>query len=174
VDISLVSKSLSLARLPDAVVAAFASPLDIQFRWAQPLAEALQKDPDGVLARAARLRATGERRAASEVLAVLTAAGGQGVLNGSTPSRQVIEGQARAQRGAQPRCAGPAAAGILGRCRARRSRGRSAGLRAAVAGPALSAGQGAGVRANRAGFSAQRRANACCMARWRRPFSART
>lgn len=92
VDISLVSKSLSLARLPDAVVAAFASPLDIQFRWAQPLAEALQKDPDGVLARAARLRATGERRAASEVLAVLTATGGQGVLNGSTPSRQVIEG----------------------------------------------------------------------------------
>lgn len=56
VDISLVSKSLSLARLPEAVVAAFHSPLDIQFRWAQPLAEALQKDPDGMLARAARLR----------------------------------------------------------------------------------------------------------------------
>ncbi|EFK95109.1 parB-like partition protein, partial [sediment metagenome] len=59
VDVSLVSKSLSLARLPEAVVGAFASPLEIQFRWAQPLAEALQKDPDGVLARAAKLRAAG-------------------------------------------------------------------------------------------------------------------
>jgi ParB family chromosome partitioning protein len=36
VDVSLVSKSVSLARLPEAVVAAFPSPLDIQFRWAQP------------------------------------------------------------------------------------------------------------------------------------------
>lgn len=56
VDVSLVSKSVSLARLPDAVVAAFPSPLDIQFRWAQPLSEALQKDPDGVLRRAKELR----------------------------------------------------------------------------------------------------------------------
>jgi len=59
VDVSLVSKSVSLARLPDAVVAAFPSPLDIQFRWAQPLSEALQKDPDGTLARARALREEG-------------------------------------------------------------------------------------------------------------------
>jgi ParB family chromosome partitioning protein len=52
VDVSLVSKSVSLARLPDAIVAAFSSPLDIQFRWAAPLAEAMQKDPDGTLERA--------------------------------------------------------------------------------------------------------------------------
>lgn len=52
VDVSLVSKSVSLARLPEAVVSAFRSPLDIQFRWAAPLAEAMQKDPDGTLARA--------------------------------------------------------------------------------------------------------------------------
>ena len=55
VDVSLVSKSVSLARLPDAVVAAFQSPLDIQFRWAAPLTEAMQKDPDGTLARAKTL-----------------------------------------------------------------------------------------------------------------------
>lgn len=55
VDVSLVSKSVSLARLPDAVVAAFQTPLDIQFRWAAPLAEAIQKDPDGTLARAKAL-----------------------------------------------------------------------------------------------------------------------
>lgn len=52
VDVSLVSKSVSLARLPEAVVAAFPSPLDIQFRWAAPLAESLQKDPEGTLNRA--------------------------------------------------------------------------------------------------------------------------
>jgi ParB family chromosome partitioning protein len=59
VDVSLVSKSVSLARLPDAVVAAFQSPLDIQFRWAAPLTEAMQKDPDGTLSRA---RAVAETR----------------------------------------------------------------------------------------------------------------
>ena len=59
VDVSLVSKSVSLARLPEAVVSAFRSPLDIQFRWAAPLTEAMQKDPDGTLARA---RAIAEAR----------------------------------------------------------------------------------------------------------------
>ena len=59
VDVSLVSKSVSLARLPDDLVAAFQSPLDIQFRWAAPLTEAMQKDPDGTLARA---RAIAEAR----------------------------------------------------------------------------------------------------------------
>ena len=57
VDVSLVSKSVSLARLPEPVVAAFQSPLDIQFRWAAPLAEAMQKDPDGTLERARTLAA---------------------------------------------------------------------------------------------------------------------
>lgn len=94
VDISLVSKSLSLARLPEAVVAAFASPLDIQFRWAQPLAEALQKDPEGVLLRASRIRKSGQAIPAAQVLAELIGASGRVVLNGSTPSRKVIEGHA--------------------------------------------------------------------------------
>ena len=67
VDVSLVSKSVSLARLPEAVVAAFPSPLDIQFRWAQPLSEALQKDPDGVLQRAKRLKEEGRALAPVQV-----------------------------------------------------------------------------------------------------------
>lgn len=58
VDVSLVSKSVSLARLPEAVVAAFQSPLDIQFRWAAPLTEAMQKDPDGTLSRARAIAET--------------------------------------------------------------------------------------------------------------------
>lgn len=59
VDVSLVSKSVALARLPEAVIAAFPSPLQIQFRWAQPLAEALQKDPDALIARARGLAGQG-------------------------------------------------------------------------------------------------------------------
>lgn len=99
VDVSLVSKSLSLARLPDTVVGAFGSPLEIQFRWAQPLAEALQKDPEGVLARAARLKAAGAVLPAAQVLATLIGGPGPGVLNGSTPAaaEKLIKGTAGRQ-----------------------------------------------------------------------------
>lgn len=47
-----VNRSVQLAKLPKAVVAAFASPLDLQVRWQKPLTDALQKDPEGVLGRA--------------------------------------------------------------------------------------------------------------------------
>lgn len=94
VDVSLVSKSLALARLPDAVVATFPSPLDIQFRWAQPLAEALQKDPEGVIERAARIRSAGQSLTAAQVFGALLAAPTPGALNGSTPTKRVIEGRA--------------------------------------------------------------------------------
>ncbi len=93
VDISLVSKSLALARLPPAVVGAFSSPLEIQFRWAQPLAEALQRDPDGVIARAQQLQLAEPRRPAAQVLAGLLGQGGAGVLNRSTPPERLIEGR---------------------------------------------------------------------------------
>lgn len=52
VDASMVSKALSIARLPPAVIQAFASPLDIQYRWAGPLSQAHRKDPGGLVARA--------------------------------------------------------------------------------------------------------------------------
>lgn len=94
VDVSLVSKSLSLARLPEAVVGAFESPLEIQFRWAQPLAEALQKDPEGVLTRAAKLTAARAALPASQVFATLVGGASAGVLNGSTPEEKVIHGAA--------------------------------------------------------------------------------
>ena len=97
VDVSLVSKSLSLARLPQSVVGAFGSPLDIQFRWAQPLAEVLQRDPDALVARAARLRQAGVAVPAAQVFAVLIGVsepGVQRVLNGSTTRPRVIVGAA--------------------------------------------------------------------------------
>lgn len=89
VDLSLVSKSVSLARLPEEVVAAFATPLDIQFRWASVLAEAMQKDPDGTLERARGLAATRGEMAPAAVLAKVIGAS-ERVLNGSTPSSLAI------------------------------------------------------------------------------------
>jgi ParB family chromosome partitioning protein len=111
VDVSLVSKSVALARLPDVVVQAFASPLDIQFRWAQPLSEALQRDPDGVVSRAGQIRRAGAALGPAQVLDILVGRSAVPVLNGSTPAggptRQVIEGadgrQAVLQRDAQDR-----------------------------------------------------------------------
>lgn len=97
VDVALVSKSLTLARLPGSVVGAFASPNDIQFRWAQPLADALQKDPDGMLARAEALRGAAGPQAASLVFAALIGAPGVQVLNRSTPQKRVIRGPAGRQ-----------------------------------------------------------------------------
>ena len=52
VNLSDASRAVQLAKLPKEIVGAFDSPLDLQVRWAKPLADALQKDPDGVLARA--------------------------------------------------------------------------------------------------------------------------
>ena len=89
VDVSLVSKSVSLARLPEPVVAAFQSPLDIQFRWAAPLAEAMQKDPDGTLERARTLAsARGDLNAAGVFSKVIGLP--DRVLNGSPPATLTI------------------------------------------------------------------------------------
>ena len=89
VDVSLVSKSVSLARLPETVVAAFQSPLDIQFRWAAPLAEAMQKDPDGTLERARTLAgARGDLNATGVFSKVIGLP--DPVLNGSTPATLTI------------------------------------------------------------------------------------
>ena len=87
VDVSLVSKSVTLARLPEAVVAAFASPLEIQFRWAAPLADAVQKDPEGTLARARAIVAEGRAQPnATGVFAALVVDPGQGMLPGPAPA----------------------------------------------------------------------------------------
>ena len=85
VDVSLVSKSVSLARLPEPVVAAFQSPLDIQFRWAAPLAEAMQKDPDGTLERARTLAGSRGELSPAGVFSKVIGLPGP-VLNGSTPA----------------------------------------------------------------------------------------
>ena len=55
IDPSNLGKSLALARLPGELVAAFASPLDIQLRWAPLLNKALEQDRDGLLKRAGEM-----------------------------------------------------------------------------------------------------------------------
>ncbi|RCW66274.1 ParB/RepB/Spo0J family partition protein [Pseudorhodoferax soli] len=83
VDLALISKGVALARLPEAVVAAFGSPLNVQFRWAQPLSEALQRDPDGLVARAKEIAASNEPMLGKAVLDKLLMM--EKPLNGSTP-----------------------------------------------------------------------------------------
>lgn len=41
-----VNQSITIASLPDRVLKAFKSPLDIQYRWAKPLADMVKKHPD--------------------------------------------------------------------------------------------------------------------------------
>lgn len=77
-DIGDVSRALQLAALALPVVAAFASPLDLQFRYAKPLTDALKKAPEAVLAEALRIRQEGQALAPSQVLNRLVAAASQG------------------------------------------------------------------------------------------------
>lgn len=67
IDLSALGKSLNLARLPSVVVQAFPSPLDIQYRWAKPLTDALAQDGNGVLAKAEALSALSEKPSAKLV-----------------------------------------------------------------------------------------------------------
>lgn len=62
------STAVQLASLPDALVAAFESPLVLQYRWAAPLQAALERDRAGMLARAAALSAMAVRPPARQVL----------------------------------------------------------------------------------------------------------
>jgi ParB family chromosome partitioning protein len=69
IDKGNLSKALRLAELPQEIVNAFPSPLDLQFRWAKLLSDAMQQEPDEVLERAKRLSADRtSKRNAKEVL----------------------------------------------------------------------------------------------------------
>lgn len=70
-DLGDIGKALSLARLPLAVVQAFRSPLDLQYRWAKPLADAQQRDPEGLVARARDLKALAHKRTPKQIFEAL-------------------------------------------------------------------------------------------------------
>lgn len=77
-DLAQVGKALALARLPKEVVEAFASPLDLQFRWAKSLADSAQSDAVGLIERARLASALGPARSPRAVLDVLLNGAGQG------------------------------------------------------------------------------------------------
>ena len=79
-----VSTAIQLASLPDEVVAAFPSPLALQFRWGAVLSSALGRDPDHVLSIAKKLAATTPKLAAKDVLARLTGEPGEPAAAAST------------------------------------------------------------------------------------------
>lgn len=72
VDPGNVSKAVSIARLPSEVLAAFDSPTQIQYRWGQELQSSLQRDPEGVIARAKAIRHVAKKLSPAEVLSRLT------------------------------------------------------------------------------------------------------
>lgn len=59
-DPATVSRAMSLAQLPPEVIGAFRSPTDLQYRWAKPLATAIEKNRKAVFRRAERLRGKAE------------------------------------------------------------------------------------------------------------------
>jgi ParB family chromosome partitioning protein len=68
IDLSQLGIALTLARLPADIVAAFESPLNLQYRWATLLTQALQKDPDLILERAKVIKESHEKLSPSQVL----------------------------------------------------------------------------------------------------------
>ena len=72
IDPSNLGKSLALAKLPDEVVAAFTSPLDIQLRWAPLLSKVLEQDLDGVMRRSAEMAQNRGSRGPKGVMAYLS------------------------------------------------------------------------------------------------------
>ena len=73
VQASNVSVAVKIARLPADVLDAFPSRLDIQYRWAAPLADALEKEPDVILKRVKAIvdRKDAAPRSATEVYRAL-------------------------------------------------------------------------------------------------------
>lgn len=90
VDKGNISKALKLADLPDVVIDAFPSPLGLQYRWAKLLNDALQADPEGVLARAKELgEIKDSSQSAKDILELLLGS----VQQNSLRSEILIEGQ---------------------------------------------------------------------------------
>lgn len=89
-DLGAVGKAIGLAELPEEIVMAFPSPMDLQFRWAKPLKDAVESDLKGVTSRAVELAMRTPKMKAADVFAELVGRVKKGGLNGSTPIEPVI------------------------------------------------------------------------------------
>lgn len=76
IDLSQLGKALVLARLPSDVIASFRSPLELQYRWATLLTQAIQKDPELIISRAKELSKSPVKLASTQVLKQLLEGGG--------------------------------------------------------------------------------------------------
>jgi ParB family transcriptional regulator, chromosome partitioning protein len=72
VDPTNLSKALVLARLPEAVLKAFASPLDLQFRWSTAFKAALERDAAGLETRAGRIASERGEMSPKDIFFALT------------------------------------------------------------------------------------------------------
>lgn len=73
IDVGQLGKAMAIAELPDVIVKSFATPLDIQFRWAKPLSDAWKADPDAVKRVAAAIATQEPRPAAKDIFDRLAA-----------------------------------------------------------------------------------------------------
>ncbi len=84
-DVSDISKAVSLANLPPSVLSAFASPNDLQFRWAKPLSDAYASAPQALQDKAMAIvqrRRAGTQFTGQEVFSELVGASGGSVTRG--------------------------------------------------------------------------------------------
>lgn len=93
-DQSNVSKAIKLASLPQEIIDAFVSPLDLQFRWGQDLSDALDKDAARVLTTASAICAEQPRPASKDVYSRLI--GTQMVAEAVAPREFVVAGRTAA------------------------------------------------------------------------------
>jgi len=89
IDLTSLGRLLAIARLPSAVLEAFASPLEIQYAWGPMLNDALQKNPDAVLAAAEQIKSLEERPSGKVVLATLVASCAAGSRD-ATPAKPIV------------------------------------------------------------------------------------
>lgn len=84
-DLGNIGRAMALAKLPAEVVAAFGSPLNLQFRWATPLKDAHQRDPEGLLAAARAMSQRQPRPLPATVFAALTTPDSEPAARTRTP-----------------------------------------------------------------------------------------
>lgn len=92
-DLGDVGKALTLARLPSAVIEAFLSPLDLQYRWAKPLSDAQQKDPDALLERAKAVKERSAPLSPRQVLDALLAKETQVLASAKSDAVRIAHGR---------------------------------------------------------------------------------
>jgi ParB family chromosome partitioning protein len=84
-----LSMALALAALPEQVIRAFPSPLELQFRWASELTQALERDTARVITLATEIAEKSPRLPAKEVLTLLVSAQG-------TPNTEPVQQELKA------------------------------------------------------------------------------